>query len=208
MRDQKNRRALLLQKLQRPVANAVAQPVVEAGKGLVHQHHPRPRRQRPRQRDPLLLAPRQLVRMLRAKAGKVHLFKQFPDAPQLFRPVRPQPEAHVFGHRQMREQREILEHQPDRPRLGRDMHPRPRDQPAVDPDLARLGPLHPRDHPQRGRLAAARRPQKTGHLPRRNRQRHILDHRPPAKGTGQVTHVKPGGNRFGHAILGIRSGIL
>ena len=45
------------------VADAVAQPVVEAGERLIHQHDARPRRNRAGQCHPLLLTARQLMRV-------------------------------------------------------------------------------------------------------------------------------------------------
>ena len=120
--DEQHRRPLLLEDVERLVADAVAQPVVEAGERLVHQQDRRPRRQRPRQRHPLLLAARELVRVLVAVPRQPDPRRAAPA------PARPapaagplRPKATFSATRQVREEREVLEHQPDRrgPRAAR-----------------------------------------------------------------------------------------
>ncbi len=64
-----------------------------------------------------------------------------------------QPEADVVGHREVREQRVVLEHHCDLA-LRRWQ---PRDIAPADGDAAAGGLLQPRDDAQRGRFAAARR---------------------------------------------------
>ena len=183
--DQDDGGALFLQDVEGGVADAVAQAVVEAGKRLVHQHHARTRGQRAGQRHPLLFAPRQLVRMLCRKTLKVDAGQQFLHPRRLCRLVAGQAKADVPGDGQMRKQRKVLKHQPDMARLGRDVHARSRHLRPVDPDLARIRRLDPGNHPQRGGLAAARRTQKTRHLPRRNPQIDRIDHCAAAKGARQ-----------------------
>jgi hypothetical protein len=206
MRDQKDRGTLFLQKLQGAVADAVAQPVVEARERLVHQHDARLRRQGTRQRDPLLLAARKLMRMLRPEPGKIHLFKKFPNPPRLLGPLDPQPESDIFRDRQMRKQRKILKHQPDRAHFWRHMHPWPRHGHPVQPHLTRIRPLNPGDQPQRGRLATARRPQKASHLPRRDRQRDIIHNPPPPERADNMANLKARGRGFGHGTQANYSG--
>jgi hypothetical protein len=81
-------------------------------------------------------------------------------------PPSAQAERHVLQHRQMRKQREILKHQPNTARLGRQVDRGTKNLGPVNPDAARVGPLDPGDHPQGGRLTAARGTQQTHHLAR------------------------------------------
>jgi hypothetical protein len=64
-------------------------------------------------------------------------------------------ELDVTPHREMRKKRIVLEHGIDVAAIRRQRI----DARAVQPDLAFIRRLESRDHPQRGRLAAARRPQ-------------------------------------------------
>ena len=69
-------------------------------------------------------------------------------------PPSPQAERHVVAHRHLRIQRVVLEHHRDVPRARRDaVHDA-----AVDLDPPVVDRLEARQHPQRGRLAGARRP--------------------------------------------------
>ena len=79
---QQHRRPLLLEDVEGFVADAVAQPVVEAREGLVHEQDRRPRRQRPGKRHPLLLAARELVRIALGVTGEA-------DAREAPAPARP-----------------------------------------------------------------------------------------------------------------------
>jgi len=203
MRDQQHGGACLFQQAQRLIADAVAQAFVEAREGLVHQHDPRFRRQRPCQRHPLLLAPRQLMREHVDMAGHVHPFEQFGDTGALVAARALQAEADVVGDRQMREEREILEHQADGAALGRDAVDGVADQLAIDEDLALVLHVHPGDDAQGGRFAAARMAQKAGHLPRLDAQRQVVDDRTAAKTAGQVLHFEPRGRGGGGVGRGV-----
>ena len=66
-----------------------------------------------------------------------------------------EPVGDVLGHGQVGEERVALEHGVGRPLVGG----QPRDVVAVDQDLALVRLLEAGDHPQRRRLAAARRPE-------------------------------------------------
>ena len=59
------------------VAQLLADLGVQRGQRLVEQQHPRLDRQRPGQRDPLLLAAGELVRVLRAVLGQADQVEQF-----------------------------------------------------------------------------------------------------------------------------------
>ena len=62
------------------VAQRDADLGVERGQGLVEQQHLRLDGERPRERDPLLLAARQLVRVAVAAVGQVDQLQQLADA--------------------------------------------------------------------------------------------------------------------------------
>ena len=116
MGDKDNRRPRLAQQDAAFTAQAPAQHDIDAGEGLVHQQHRWPGRHRPGQRGALLLAARKLVRIACAHASKAH-----PRQPaiRLSPPLAREAEGDIGGQRHMREQRAILEHQPDRARFGR-----------------------------------------------------------------------------------------
>ncbi len=158
----------VFQHLKRRVADAVAQPVIKAGKRLVHQHNAGARGQSAGKGHALLFAARQLVRMLGAKSGQADPFQQrvYPGQPLRF--VARKAKGHVLCHRQMREQREILKHQPYAPRLGRAVQAGGSHGGAVYGDYARIGAFHAGDHPQRGGFTAPRRTQQAHDLPRRH----------------------------------------
>ena len=111
-------------------------------------------RERPGERDPLLLAARQLVRVAAALVGQVDHLEQLADAlPDLVLRALPdlQPEADVVGDGHVREQRVGLEHHADVALVRRPVG----DVLAVDRDRAGRRLLEAGDHPQRRRLAAA-----------------------------------------------------
>jgi hypothetical protein len=87
------------------------------------------------------------------------------DAVQLER------EAHVVAHRHVRVERVVLEDHRDvtiaRRLLVDDL--------VADPQLALADVLEPRDHPQRGRLAAARRSDEDHELAVLDLEAHVLD---------------------------------
>jgi len=195
--DQQDRGALFLQKRQGVVANAVAQAFVEAREGLVHQKDPRPRRQRAGERDALLLAARQLMRVFRAEPAQRHPLQQLADPRGTRRPASGQAKGDVLGDVEMREEREILKHQPDRPALGRDPEDGVADQPAIDMDGAGILHVDAGDHPERRRLAAARGAEQAGHLTRTDGQRHVIHHPPAIEEADEVAGLEAR-RRIGH----------
>ncbi len=91
-------------------------------------------------------------------------------------------EAHVLAHGHVRVQRVVLEHHRDVAVLGREVI----DQLAVDPQLPVADLLEAGDHPQRGRLAAARGPDQDHQLPVADLEVEILDgERPVIEPLGQ-----------------------
>src|SRR5690606_12799295 len=87
----------------------------------------------------------------------------------------PQPERHVVEHRQVREQREVLEHEADAPTLR--LHPRARgrDGPTRDGDTAGVGALEAGDQAQQRRLATTGGTEETQDLVSQYRQREVVD---------------------------------
>ena len=86
-------------------------------------------------------------------------------------PAQPQAEGDVVGDRQVRVERVVLEHHRDVALLRREVV----DDPAADRDRPVRDLLEPGDHPQRGRLAAARRADEHEELAVANLEREVVD---------------------------------
>ena len=137
------------------LAHLRAQPGVERGERLVHQHERRFRGECPGQRDALLLPAGQLVGHPPPVAGQTHELEQLTDPRS---PARgpAQPEPHVVRHRQVPEQGTVLRHQSDVAALGGHVDPVADHQPAGETHRAGVGSVEPGDHPQERGLARAR----------------------------------------------------
>ena len=139
------------------VAHLVAQADIEAREWFVEQQQARLRRQRAGQRDALLLAARERVRVTLGVPRHVdpleHIARRRRRAADA--------EGDVLGDGQMREQRIILEHQADAARFRRPRDAGPGDRLAADQHAAGLQRLEPRGDAQHRRLAAARGAQQT-----------------------------------------------
>ena len=168
MRDQQHRRPFVLEDRERLVAHIVAEPVVEAGERLVHQHDPRLRRQRPGKSHALLLATGELMRVLALVAGQADPAEIGLDDPGSVARTFAQTKRDILRHVQMRKQRKVLKHQTDGTRFGRLMHCIVGDNRAIDRDTARLLAFHARGDPQGRCLAAARWAQKADDFTRAN----------------------------------------
>ena len=133
-----------------------AQLGVEVGQRLVEQEHLRVAHDGAAHGDALALAAGQLLRLAVDQFDDVEHARGLVD-PALDLGLRialqPQPERHVFRDRHVRVERVVLEHHRDVAVLRRHVV----DDVAADHDVAVGDVLEPRDHPQRGRLAAARR---------------------------------------------------
>ena len=115
---------------------ALAQLQVERAERLVEQQHLRQVDQRPRQRNPLLLAARELGRApvgLGGEADPLQLGARPAGDLVLGDPLALQPEGDVVGDAQVREERVALEDGVGRALVRRQL----RDVLALDPDLAR-----------------------------------------------------------------------
>src|SRR5262249_20960923 len=80
VRNEERRDADLADELRELAARALAKRRVEVGKGLVQEQDSRPRRERPREGDPLLLAPRKLGDAARFEARQLHGRERLRDA--------------------------------------------------------------------------------------------------------------------------------
>jgi hypothetical protein len=129
---------------------------VEVRERLVQQHDLRLGRERARERDPLALAPRQLVRVAVGLVLEAHQLERPAREPvALVASAARQPERDVRLHLQVREERVVLEHHPGPAPLRRREPAGPRHELAADRDRAGVGPLEPGDQAQQRRLAAA-----------------------------------------------------
>jgi len=114
-----------------------------------------------RQRDPLLLAARELMRVAPAEARQADRVEQVADglgAP--FRPGEAEPDVRRDG--EVREQAAFLRHVADAATLSGHVRAGPVDDGAAEGYRAAVGVLEADDDPQQGCLAAARRAQDRG----------------------------------------------
>ena len=147
---------------------------VEVREGLVEEQELGLRCERAGERDPLLLAARQLVRVLVRVAAQPHAFDQLGDSsPPLRHTV--QAEADVLGDGEVREERVVLEHHADPALLRRDHDARSGNGPPVQQDLPVRHRLESRDAPEYGRLAAAARAEQAADRTALERERQTAD---------------------------------
>ena len=144
---------------------------VELAGRLVGEQQPRPVRERPGDRDPLLLAARELVRPVLRPLAEADELQQLGHARVALAGIRadePQRHLDVLGRGQDRDQAERLEHErdrlaadapPTRPRQARDLRP-------VDDDGARRRLVEAAEQVEQRRLAAS----PTGRGPRAARR--------------------------------------
>src|SRR5207245_4839898 len=91
-------------------SDRIARVGIERGERLVQQQHLRRARERTGEGDALALAAGQLARARVREVG---------DPEPLEQPVRAPAELDVLAYREMREEGVVLEHETDRPPLGR-----------------------------------------------------------------------------------------
>ena len=157
--DQDRRRARVFQDRAHFDRKALAHVDVEIRERLVEQQQPGARRQRPCQRDALLLAAGELVRIDVGQVDQAdQLEHRWPCATRAAdAPDSGQAERDVAGDGEVREQCIVLEHHADAAQFGRDLHSRPRRDLAGQHDLAFLHRLEAGDAAQDRGLAASRR---------------------------------------------------
>ncbi len=137
VRDQQRRRPALAQEQPAFAAQAAAQHDIDAGEGLVHQQHGRLGCHRAGERGALLLPARKLMRIAPAQPGQPHAHQPALDVRRIARRSW-QTERDVLRNRHVRKQRAILEHEADRPPLGRGAVSGRCEPRIAEPDLARL----------------------------------------------------------------------
>ena len=150
------------------VAHLHAQSGIEVRQRLVEQQYARPEDDRARQRDALLLAAGELVRLLALVAAEPHELQNFADGTRDLRPrvfLDAKPIGHVLEYGEMREQRIVLKNEPDVAFVGHEV----RDVPFAHGDGAGIRLLEARDHPQRRGLAASGWSEQRQKLARRDR---------------------------------------
>ncbi|MNV39841.1 hypothetical protein D3C71_1314320 [compost metagenome] len=136
----------------------LAQLGVQVRQRFVQQQHAGPDDQRAGQGHPLLLPARHLCGMAVRQVRQPHQLQRIGHARfalVLLDPLHLKTKRHVFGHRHVREQRVVLEHQAQAALVGRHAA----DVTAVQHDAAARGFDKASNHLQGGRLAATRRPQ-------------------------------------------------
>ncbi len=129
---------------------------VEVAERLVEKQRLRLRHEHAGKRDALLLAAGQGARLAVRELGQADHLERFhrPHAARVLRHlVHLETEGHVVEHASMREERKVLEHGRRGPLVRR----QPDERLPIEDDVAARGVLVPADHPQRRRLAAARR---------------------------------------------------
>ena len=168
-----------------------AEMLVERGEGLVHQQQHGLRRQRPRQGHALPLAAREGRRQPVGERLQLDQRQQFLGAGIGHRGLlapRERTEADVLAHRQVGEQRVMLEDHADVALLRRQrLHLLP-----AHRERAGIESLQPGDRAQQRRLSAARGAQQRDHLAARQRQVDAAQHRPAAQGQARITNGKLG----------------
>jgi hypothetical protein len=150
-----------------------AQLEVERRQGLVEEQHLRRGRERAGEGHALLLAARQLVRQAVSERVEPHerqhpLHRRADLGPRTAQHL--QPEGHVAGHREVREEGVGLEDRVGAPAVRRQA----RDVLPADPHAPPVRRLEARDEAQERGLAAARGAQEREELARANGQRHVV----------------------------------
>ena len=154
-----------------------------------------PHRQRPHDRDPLLLAAGEPVRILPGLVGQAEPLQQLAGLRVGDGPVGAQDpggrERHVAQHRHVREQVERLEHDADPPADGVEVRARRRDLLAAQEDPAGVDLLERVDAAQHRRLPGPRRTDQADHLVRRHVEVDPAEHLEIARRTCARPRAEP-----------------
>ena len=108
-----------------------------------------------------------------------------------------QAERHVVDDREMREQREVLEHQADAALLGGHEAVGAGNLLIVDQNAPSGRALDAGGDPEQGGLAATRRPEQADHLARLDIEAHMIEREPLAEAARHVIEGEPGGEGDG-----------
>ncbi|MCY1523230.1 hypothetical protein D9M68_581180 [compost metagenome] len=148
---------------------------VQIGERLVQQQQGGRGRQRARQRDALLLAAGDFVRIAVGGVRQAHQLQHFLDAAGAFGARQlAQPEGHVQRDRQVREQGVVLEHHADPAQFRGHLYGGRRNDRAVQQDAAGAHRLETGDGAQHGGLAAAGFSQQAADMPDGQAQGQVL----------------------------------
>jgi len=165
--DQQRGDAQALEHRAQVVAQAPAQVGVEAGEGFVEQQQVGARCQRAGQRDALLLAAGEFVRIAIGQAVEADQRQRLKHARRARAAVQAvQAESDVVGDRKVGEQRQVLEHEAQAALLRRQRQRIA----AAQPKLAGIGGVEAGDGAQQGGLAAAAGAQQAAQFPGLQRQ--------------------------------------
>ena len=169
----------------------LAQAQVQRAERLVEQQGPRAVDERAGERDALLLAAGELGGLALAEPAELDELERLADALAhlgLGDLLALEPEADVAARRQVREQRVGLEDRVDVALVGRLVG----DLVAAEVDAARGRVLEAADHPQRRRLAAARRAEHRVEGAALDRERELVDRGHVAEALGDLLQVDVG----------------
>ena len=162
-----------------------AELLVQRRQRLVEQQELRPLGESACQRHTLPLAAGELFWAAPAQPVEAHERQHLADAAGDLRLVEPfpaQPIGDVVRDAHVREERVGLEHQVDRPLVGRQVG----DVGTVEQDAAAIGTLESRQHPHQRGLAAAGGAEQREELARVERERHVIDRRDIAEALGHA----------------------
>jgi hypothetical protein len=175
--DQKRGGILLLQNRAYLGGESFAQLHVEVREGFVQQEQLRARCQRACERNALLLAARELVRVLARDASEADDLEQLGDARfTLALRERAETEADVTGNGAVREQRVVLEHHADAALLRGEQVSGPAHDPAVETNFAAAHRFEAGDAAKHGGLAPARGAEQAGDRSALDAERHLVQH--------------------------------
>jgi hypothetical protein len=185
VRDQHGRDVDLVVQAAQPLAQLGAHLGVERAERLVEQQHARLDGERARQRHPLALAARELIRVALRVAAEADDAEQLGDPgvdarPRLLADLQPERDVVVHGH--VLERRVVLEDEADLPALRRHA----RGVVALDLDAAGVGRLEAGDDPQQARLARAARAEQRGQRAAGDLERDVVERDEVAEALGDL----------------------
>jgi len=196
MGDQHRGGALLLQDVAYLLPEPLAHLHVQIRERFVQQQQLGARRQRPGQRDALLLTAGQLMRVALARGGQSDHLEQFADPIRTLRGRQcAQAEGDVAGDRKVGKQGVVLEHHADLTLLGRGLLAWPGDLHPVEQDRSASDRFEPGDATKHRRLAAAARTQQTANLPALQRERQAVEHAELAVAVADLIEAQNGIHR-------------
>ena len=158
MRDDEQRRARGGDEIEHEAQRLVARVLVEIAGGLVGEDQPWPRRQRPPDRDTLLLAAGERFRIAPLEPRKTEPCGQLRLPGGIEPPAEPRLKAQILRDREARDEVESLEDEPDglAPQLRALGLGKRAERLAAKPDFARVRRIEPRREIEQRAFAASR----------------------------------------------------